>query len=298
MVGNCDTKMARPWSFFLLMVISSWLCIFLYAFTQSGGGGGSSCGDGDGVALLPQQLTSKDDFQRVYLSPKRLPRRVVKRPPSRRKNVLIGVLTCEKNLPRATAISKTWGHGFTNTTSQTQIYFFVGENCKSCARLKLPIVKLRGIRDGQSSHQEKVIAVLKYLHKQHGAKFRWFLRVDDDVYMQVNKLEAKLQELDWTMTLELGHPSYGRGDGGGEHKMDCMGGAGVVFSASALQLLSLHLDECLKAARGSREKELGWFNEDVELGKCVGSTVGINCSDVIKVSVVALCKCLKKNNVC
>ena len=61
--------------------------------------------------------------------------------------------------------------------------------------------------------------------------------------------------------------------------------AGVVFSNAALRALVPHLDECLEAIEYyNKFAESSWYNEDVELGRCVSRKVGIQCSTSLEVS--------------
>ena len=212
-----------------------------------------------------------------------------------RKQILIGVITAEKYLlTRAVTIYDTWAVDLQQgDDGDHHLVFFVGEDCNTDdPRLKnMPIIKLPGIRDAVYPPQKKVFAVLEHFHHKFGGKFKWFIRADDDVYIHMRKLESMLQGWEWTEELMLGHPGYGLKKDRERlhllpHENYCMGGPGVVFSASALKTLSPHLGRCLNAVEHHNrevEEEEGWFNEDVELGRCVSRTVGIGCSQVAKV---------------
>lgn len=209
-----------------------------------------------------------------------------------RKNVLIAVMTAEKYLlTRAVTINRTWAQ---DIGENNRLYFFVGEDCKTDLPLLIGmnIVKLKGIRDAIYPPQEKVFAVLKHLYVNFRDDFKWFLRADDDVYIRVEKLVAMLNGWEWTEKLELGHPGYGMLEDRERlkllpHETYCMGGPGVVLSAPALEALYPHLGRCQRAVEHYNKggaSEVGWFNEDVELGRCVSRTVGIGCSPVSEVS--------------
>lgn len=209
-----------------------------------------------------------------------------------RKNMLIAVITAEKYLlTRAVTIDRTWAQ---TMGGNNRLYFFVGEDCKTSHPVlqDMNIIKLKGIHDAIYPPQEKVFAVLKYIHKWFGEDFKWFVRADDDVYIRVEKLVAMLNGWEWTEKLELGHPGYGLEEDRERlkllpHETYCMGGPGVVMSAPALKALSPHLGRCLQAVEHYNKggaSEAGWFNEDVELGRCMSRTVGIGCSPVAEVS--------------
>ena len=204
----------------------------------------------------------------------------------KRKKILIAVVTTEKYLlTRARAIKETWAK---DLGPHNKLYFFVGEDCdtKSHPKLRtLPIIKVTGVRDNVYPPQEKVFSVLSYVHQRFGEEFKWFVRADDDVYIRVRELESTLDSLDWMEKMYIGHPGYGKNEDRRRlkllaHENYCMGGPGVVFSSTALAALSVHLKRCLKAVESYNSKwgkDIGWYNEDVELGRCISRTVGINC---------------------
>ena len=204
------------------------------------------------------------------------------------KKLLIAVVTAEKYLPtRAKAVYETWGR------EATQVLFFVGSNCNTDrADLKgLPIVKLSGVADDSYPPQRKVFAMLKYVGEHYVDQFSWFLRADDDVYVRSKKLEVLLDTLNPNDRIYLG-----RGGLGKEHDMDrigllrhecyCMGGPGIVLSNAALRAITPFLDHCLAAVEQyNSEARKPWFNEDVELGRCMSRAIGLQCSTSHEVCV-------------
>ena len=213
-----------------------------------------------------------------YLEPKRVF--------TTRKSVLIAVITTEKYLlTRVRAIHKTWGQ---DIDSDSELYFFVGEDCntKHPFLKDLPIIKLEGVSDDVYPPQKKVFSVLSHLQSNFGEKFKWFVRADDDLYIRVWKIKAILRKFNWTDLLYMGHPGLGLKKDRRRlkllsHENYCMGGTGVVLSAPALKAVSPHLGLCLKAVElyNSRwVRDMGWYNEDVELGRCISRTLGIGCS--------------------
>lgn len=207
--------------------------------------------------------------------------------PTERGGVLIGVVTTQKYLlSRVLAIYKTWAQ---DINPDAKLYFFVGDDCDtSFPQLKgLPIVKVRGVKDNVYPPQQKVFAVLKHMYTHFRKKYKWFMRVDDDVYMRVRELEEVLSKRDWTQKLYLGHPGYGKEEDKKRlkllsHENYCMGGPGVALSVAALEALYPQLDRCLYAVQAYNQKwgreGMGWYNEDVELGRCISRTLGIDCT--------------------
>lgn len=304
--------------FVVFMFAVLWLCLFISIYLTSGAlMNSANCNDEEDSpsqqppAALPS--LSEKGFIEEYLS---LPDTVrhhgpgegimtslfnylsagkseLEEPPQTklRKNVLIGVVTTEKYLlTRASAIHNTWAQ---DLGPRNEMYFFVGEDCKTDHPLvkDMSIIKLKGVPDDVYPPQKKVFAVLEYMHAEFGGDFRWFIRADDDVYIRMDKLEIMLDDWEWTEKLELGHPGYGLKEDRLRlkllpHETYCMGGPGVVLSAPALTALAPNLNKCLKAVEFYNQKgdrDIGWFNEDVELGRCVSRTVGIGCSPVAKV---------------
>lgn len=210
-----------------------------------------------------------------------------------KKRTLIAVVTAQKYLrTRVKAIYETWAQ---DVGSDSAVYFFVGEDCDTThPDLKhLPIIKVHGVRDNVYPPQEKVFAVLAYVYLNFGVHFRWFVRADDDVYIRVKGLEAALGYHDSTELLYLGHPGYGKKKDRERlklltHENYCMGGPGIVFSAASLKALYPHLGRCLIAVEAYNHiwgRDIGWYNEDVELGRCVSRCLGINCNPPTKVRV-------------
>ncbi len=221
-----------------------------------------------------------------------------------RNKTLVAVVTTEKYLlTRARAIYETWAR---DVRPHSKLYFFVGEDCdiSSPELAGFPIIKMPGVRDNIYPPQGKVFAVLEYMFLRFGEDFKWFLRADDDVYIRMDELDGLLDQLEWTEQLYLGQPGKGKPKDIKRlkllpHENYCMGGPGVIFSATALVSLYPYLGKCLEAVqwynKGKRHA-LGWYNEDVELGRCVSRTVGIDCSTMFKVRLKVRLKLSKQKN--
>jgi len=203
-----------------------------------------------------------------------------------RRKLLIGVITAEKYLQtRAKAVFETWGQDV------TQVLFFVGSDCNISQPgiEKLPIVKLPGIPDSVYPPQKKVFAMLKYMQDHYINDFKWFMRADDDVYIRGRRLEELLAQMDPNERVYLGRAGMGRAEDIRRLELKpyeryCMGGPGVTLSHAALRALAPHLDYCLGAVEHyNRHASQSWFNEDVELGRCVSRTINIQCSSSAEV---------------
>lgn len=208
------------------------------------------------------------------------------------KKLLVAVITAEKYLPtRARAVYETWGG------SVTEIIFFVGADCNTSHPdvLSLPIVKLPGIPDNVYPPQKKVFAVLHYINDHYLGEFQWFMRADDDVYVRGEKLENLLSTLNHNEMVYLGLAGEGKTEdverlGLRKHERYCMGGPGVIFSNTALRELAPYLDLCLSGVDEYNQEHPShpWYNEDVELGRCVSRSINIQCSTSAEVG--AHCK--------
>lgn len=212
-----------------------------------------------------------------------------------RKGLLVGIVTAGKYLAtRAKALYETWGK------EMTKLIFFVASDCKVPAHLQavLPIVKLNGVSDLTYPPQRKVFMMLKYMYDHFVDDFDWFMRADDDVYVRSTAFEELLGKLDPRQKVYLGRAGMGKPEDLKRlrllpHEKYCMGGPGVVFSQSALRVLAPQLEMCLSAiVHHNKESDMAWYNEDVELGRCVSRVVGIQCSVSAEVS---LCAVVHKN---
>ena len=245
----------------------------------------------------PAVRISSDDFIPRYLQPSAswLRPQMLGRPKTLageyrvRKRLFVAVITAEKYLPtRARAVYDTWG------SSVTRISFFVGADCNTSHPTiqDLPIVKLPGIPDNVYPPQKKVFAVLQYIHNHYIDDFQWFMRADDDVYVRGEKLEELLGTLNFNDMIYLGLAGMGKAEdihrlGLRPHERYCMGGPGVIFSSGTLRELAPYLQHCLSAVNHHNEEnpDNPWYNEDVELGRCVSRCLNIQCSTSAEVDI-------------
>ena len=205
--------------------------------------------------------------------------------------VVIGVLTTPEQLAtRALAIAKTWGK--LKTTNNVRVLFFVG-NSSTTARLQsralnpgaIAVVRLGNVSDTYPP-QAKSFAMLAFLARHYGAgPYSWFMRADDDSYINLGQLTRFVDQFDETKLWYLGRPGTGRVEewdelGIAKHSATgarmkyCLGGPGVVFSRAALGQLYAggHLAQC---AAG---RNLASGHEDTEVGRCVHRWLDRECA--------------------
>lgn len=191
--------------------------------------------------------------------------------------LFVGVLTSRRYLKsRAEAVYRTWGSLLNGSIS-----FFVGSG-KSIL-YDLPVVVLSDVVDDEYPPRRKSFAMLKFLHRRHGKHFRWFLRADDDLFVDVRRLETLLFSLNSSQWGYIGHPGTGRSWEVGnlglpDESPYCMGGPGVLLSRDVLVALSGILSEC--------ERNTVSGHEDSELGRCVYNATRLTCSTSSKVYVM------------
>lgn len=188
-----------------------------------------------------------------------------------------GVMTADVFLnTRAVGVYETWGKHL-----RGRIAFFSAENSTQPEKYPyLPVVRLKGVDDVYPP-QLKAYEMLRYMWKNYGRYFEWFLRADDDVYVRVDKLKEFLQTIDSSIPFYIGQPGRGNPDkkdllGLGEFDNFCMGGPGVIFSRGMLALMYPHIDRCIK--------DLNTTEEDVELGLCIRRYLNFQCTWAFEVS--------------
>lgn len=192
--------------------------------------------------------------------------------------MFVGVMTANDFLStRAIAVYETWGRHLPG-----KIAFFTSENSTQPAKYpKLPVIRLKGVDDVYPP-QLKAYEMLRFMWRNFGRYFKWFLRIDDDAFLRIDKITDMLNSLDSTIPYYIGQPGTGNPEKKAElglHKNDnfCMGGPGVIFSHAMLGKLAPHIDECIK--------EINTTEEDVELGLCVRRHLNFQCTWAYDVSL-------------
>ena len=203
--------------------------------------------------------------------------------------LLVAMLTSAERLNRSSVAFETWGLDM----SQVVVFLSNDTNLAHHELQGLPFVLLEGVEDNtEKNAPRKLFKALKYLQQHFSEQYSWFLLVSPDVYVHGQQLEEFLCRLNPNRKLYIGHPAAGRVKDSQRlklfpHEQYCMGGPGVVLSRAALQALAPHLNWCLEVIQKHNQdsSEPQWYNEDVELGRCISRTISVQCStDMDKVS--------------
>uniref|UniRef100_H2Y4K7 Hexosyltransferase n=1 Tax=Ciona savignyi TaxID=51511 RepID=H2Y4K7_CIOSA len=176
-----------------------------------------------------------------------------------------GLISVASNLEtRVAASQNTW-----MTSDGALIEVFSGNNDSN---IDIPTIQLPGVMDNAYPPQKKSFSMLKYMHSSYLEKFDWFVRLDDDAYLDVEKLATLLNRINSSEPRYIGSAGFGKGrdDLIGEGENYCMGGPGMIFSRSLLRELGPHLGECLR--------HLYTSHEDIEVGRCVQRYTGVKCT--------------------
>ncbi|XP_076822932.1 chondroitin sulfate synthase 3-like isoform X2 [Clavelina lepadiformis] len=136
----------------------------------------------------------------------------------------------------------------------------------------VPVIQLAGVTDYVYPPQKKSFAMLNYLYAEHINDYDWFVRLDDDAFVNGEYLNLLLNSINSSKPFYLG------GVGFGKHQEDymeydenyCMGGPGMVFSRGLLRKIGPKLSDCLL--------NLLTEHEDLELGRCVFKLGGVKCA--------------------
>ncbi|KAH8367665.1 hypothetical protein KR084_001326 [Drosophila pseudotakahashii] len=186
---------------------------------------------------------------------------------SQRNLVFVGVMTAKSFLEgRARAVYDTWGKEVPG-----RMAFFSSEGSYS---EDLPVVGLKNV-DDRYPPQKKSFMMLYYMYEHYIDRFEWFIRADDDVYMEPDKLERFLRSIDSSKPQFIGQAGKGNSEEFGLLSLEfdenfCMGGPGVILSSETLRRVAPHIPSCLK--------NLYSTHEDVEVGRCVQKFAGIPCT--------------------
>ena len=208
--------------------------------------------------------------------------------PTNSVKVYVAVATAHKYLfTRAKTVHHTWGKKVENVT------FFVGADCNTSHPdlAGMRFVKLP-VPDEVYPPRQKMFAMLDYITTYHLHEFDWFIRADDDVYLHNRNLQEILYKLNPNEKLYLGAPGKGLTEDVKRlqllsHERFCLGGTAVIMSRALLQAIHPHLQSCLKTILEHDAKvdsSQYWLDDDVELGRCISRTLGIQCIEIRNVS--------------
>uniref|UniRef100_H2ZJ81 Fringe-like glycosyltransferase domain-containing protein n=1 Tax=Ciona savignyi TaxID=51511 RepID=H2ZJ81_CIOSA len=136
-------------------------------------------------------------------------------------------------------------------------------------QLKVPvgldfnIVTLRSVDDSAYPPQKKCFMMIRHMYDHHIYNYDWFMRLDDDVYVDFPRMEQLLNTINSSMPIFFGTPGFGMDpdDGIEDGMYYLMGGPGMIFSRGLLLQLRAHMSHCIQHMFSP--------HEDVEIGRCV-----------------------------
>ena len=108
-----------------------------------------------------------------------------------------------------------------------------------------------------------------------GNHYKFFMRADDDVFVNVKRLKNFLESLNSSESIYIGQTGVGNKEEFGQLNLDshdnfCMGGPGVIISFKSLAKIASNVKYCLQ--------NLYSTHEDVEIGRCLHRFAGISCT--------------------
>ncbi|XP_041350507.1 chondroitin sulfate synthase 1-like [Gigantopelta aegis] len=190
-------------------------------------------------------------------------------PVKERDFLIVGIVTSRESLNTLVlTMYKTWAKRIPG-----KVIFFIGKGPAYVG--DLPVVSLGNILGDVYPQRFLGLATLEYMFREYGQAYEWFLRAEDDIFINVSNLELFLKSLDSSKPKYIGQPGLFKPNETGDQNVGpttpfCMGGPGVILSRKSMDSLGPGLSECLKPAVTS--------HEDTELGRCVYNIVGIHCT--------------------
>lgn len=117
--------------------------------------------------------------------------------------------------------------------------------------------------------------MFKFMNDFFGDKYKFFMRADDDVFVNVPRMKHFLRQLNSSAALFIGQTGTGNKAESGQLHLNfnenfCMGGPGIILSHVTLSHLAHNVDKCLARLYST--------HEDVEIGRCVRKYAGKSCS--------------------
>lgn len=190
--------------------------------------------------------------------------------------VFVGIMTATKYLnSRGCSAWKSWASHLVALGGDVKFFVGSSESATPQPICDLEVIVLKGVRDEDYPPQIKSFAMLKWMEENHKNSTSWFMRSDDDVFVDVDKLLALLGGINPSESHFIGQAGVGRGEEEGHlsllwNQNFCMGGTGMLLSKVTLQHLAPKIDTCLA--------NLLTTHEDVEVGRCVTIATGQTCT--------------------
>ena len=95
---------------------------------------------------------------------------------------------------------------------QAFFYFLLckPDNFELCSGSR--VLSLPNVKDNVYPPQKKSFAFFRYLYRHQLDKYDWFMRIDDDAYLNSENLEIFLRKLDPNVPRMIGSAGFGRND--------------------------------------------------------------------------------------
>ena len=153
--------------------------------------------------------------------------------PKRRNIGIIFVLTTAKYIQREKAIRNTWGIAAKSRGFQVA---FVRHQT---SRKFNDVIEFPNVPDEVYPPQKKSFALLRYAWRHLIHQYDWFVRIDDDAFLNSKELEKFLRKLNSTRVHYIGAPGYGRhsADFVEGNKTYCMGGTSIMKGLTIIRIL-------------------------------------------------------------
>lgn len=123
------------------------------------------------------------------------------------------------------------------------------------------------VAHGQEHTVPNMFQAVQYLLDHYVAEYDWFYILQDDAYIQPDRLKTLVGHLSMDLQLYMGHP--GEFIGGEAQGRYCRGGSGFLLSRALLLKLKVFLERCRTDIVSVRPDE--W------LGRCIIDYAGVSC---------------------
>ncbi|XP_026989440.2 chondroitin sulfate synthase 2 [Tachysurus fulvidraco] len=171
--------------------------------------------------------------------------------------LFVAVMTSKTNLNTlAVAVNRTLNHHLDG-----RLIFFTSSHNR-----KVPH-GMFVVAHGHEHPVPNMVQTVQYLLEHHVADYDWFYILQDDTYIQPDRLKMLVGHLSMDLQLYMGHP--GEFIGGEAQGRYCHGGSGFLLSRALLLKLKPFLEHCRTDIVSVRPDE--W------LGRCIVDYAGVSC---------------------
>ncbi|KAL4608985.1 chondroitin sulfate synthase 2-like [Arapaima gigas] len=175
-----------------------------------------------------------------------------------RERLFVGVLTSKTTIDTlGVAMNRTIGHHLDT------VAFFTGTRNR-----KVPH-GMFVVAHGDERLIWNMLQTVKYVLEHYVAEYDWFYFIQDNAYMEADRIKALVGHLSMSLELYMGRPE--QFIGGTRQGRYCNGGFGYLLSRPLLLRLQPFLETCRNDILSTRPDE--W------LGRCIADSVGASCVD-------------------